>query len=537
MQIQLNFTLLMGEKDFDVIIVGAGISGLTAAALLAKYNLRVCVLEKHAHTGGYLQGFHRRGFHFDTAIHWLNQCGEQGTVTRVFRLIGSSYPKAETMTGIQRHLHPHHNYLLNHQPDELKEQLIKDFPQEEQGIRRFFKEAQKIARVSRQFNRFFRSPETYSKIGAWLYSIRRFFLIIPLIKHVFYHGEEGVKKGLSRYFKDEQIHELFCAEQDMLSCLFPVAWAYNQDYQYPPLGGSRTYPMWLVDQIKQSDSEIRTNAGVNQILLKNGQFDGVSYTQQGVTHSIKSKYLLAACDIHQTYQWLANAGVKGADFQLKNLQKIKLYSSSVTLSIALDCRAEDLGFSKELILLCEKDVKRMEHSSGNPHKSAISILAPSSRDQSLAPEGNGTLTIYVPAWMDYKEEWQTTRDEQGKIIRTDDYKNLKNEFANTILDRVEQAVCPELRQHIIFMDVATPVTYYRYTSNKDGSMMGGRPGKENMQNKVAHYRTPLPNVFISGQWAELGGGVPIAVKAGYNASLLVLRKENPDAYKKLIASF
>ena len=61
----------MTKKDFDVIIIGAGVSGLTAAALLSKAGLKVCVLERHYLIGGYLQGFDRKGFVFDTAIHWF----------------------------------------------------------------------------------------------------------------------------------------------------------------------------------------------------------------------------------------------------------------------------------------------------------------------------------------------------------------------------------------------------------------------------------------------------------------------------------
>ena len=68
----------MSEKHFDVIIIGAGVSGLTAAALLSKSGLSVCVLERHRLIGGYLQGFGRKGFTFDTAIHWLNQYGKNG---------------------------------------------------------------------------------------------------------------------------------------------------------------------------------------------------------------------------------------------------------------------------------------------------------------------------------------------------------------------------------------------------------------------------------------------------------------------------
>ena len=65
--------------------------------------------------------------------------------------------------------------------------------------------------------------------------------------------------------------------------------------------------------------------------------------------------------------------------------------------------------------------------------------------------------------------------------------------------------------------------------------MGTRPGKINMQNKIAHYKTQYPNIIIGGQWAELGGGVPIATKAAYNASLIVLKVLRPTEFEKLIA--
>jgi prolycopene isomerase len=56
-----------------------------------------------------------------------------------------------------------------------------------------------------------------------------------------------------------------------------------------------------------------------------------------------------------------------------------------------------------------------------------------------------------------------------------------------------------------------------------------------MQAKVAHYKTPVKNITIGGHWAELGGGVPIAVKAAYNAALIVLKDENKAAYNEMIA--
>jgi prolycopene isomerase len=63
--------------------------------------------------------------------------------------------------------------------------------------------------------------------------------------------------------------------------------------------------------------------------------------------------------------------------------------------------------------------------------------------------------------------------------------------------------------------------------------MGARPGKENVKAKIAHQVTPVKNLFLSGHWADLGGGVPIAVKTGANSALLVLKSAKPEAFRLL----
>ena len=211
------------------------------------------------------------------------------------------------------------------------------------------------------------------------------------------------------------------------------------------------------------------------------------------------------------------------------LRAAELYSSSVTVSIALDCPPGALGFSEELIHIAGAAEAAHAGVSNNAATSEISILAPSFRDPSLAPEGMGTLTLYMPADMTFRNAWSTETDDAGNLKRGDAYKSLKTQVAETLIDRVAALVAPALREHILFYEVATPVTHMRYTGNRGGTMMGAKPGRANMQNGVAHYRTPVKNLLLGGHWAELGGGVPIAVKAGANSALLVLRKELPSA--------
>ena len=97
------------SKKYDVIIVGGGLSGLTSAALFSKAGRKTALIEMDSQTGGYLAGFERSGFKFDSSIHWLNQCGPKGSVTKVFKWIGDDHPKCEDMRRIRRFVTDKHS--------------------------------------------------------------------------------------------------------------------------------------------------------------------------------------------------------------------------------------------------------------------------------------------------------------------------------------------------------------------------------------------------------------------------------------------
>lgn len=291
-------------------------------------------------------------------------------------------------------------------------------------------------------------------------------------------------------------------------------------------------PEWLSHIISYYGNDIFFKCSVKEILLEQGVSKGVRFECRDKEYALKSRYVIAACDVETLYEKMLPANAVPLKFKNK-LREADLYSSSVTVSIALDCPTAALGFNEELVHLSSENVSRAEHLSGDPEKSEISILPPSLRDPSLAPEGQGTLVLFMPAFMDFNNHWHTDKDKDGNYVRGAAYNKLKNEIAEVLIRRVEERLAPGLREHILFYDVATPVTHWRYTGNKNGTMMGAKPGRENMQGKVAHYQTPVKNLLLSGHWAELGGGVPIAVKAGANAVLLILKEENKGAFKVL----
>jgi prolycopene isomerase len=520
------------EAAYDVVIIGAGVGGLTAAALLSKAGLSVCVLEKEPHVGGYLAGFRRKDFIFDTAIHWLNQCGPEGIVTRLFNILGSDHPRAVTLHRTRRYKGSSYDYLLTNDPDELRNQLIAEFPGDKEGIERFFLHARKIGNSLNSLNQIFRSEETMSFPERLRNKLKMLKVVLPFIPFISHSGEKGLKKGLDRFFKTQKLQHIFASETELIGCMVPVGWSYANDFQCPPKGGGQVIPQWLQHVVEHYNNSICTQCTVKEIVIEERACTGVKFMHKGTLHQVKSRYVIAACDVETLYEKMLPADAIPANLK-KKLRQAELYSSSVTISIGLNCTAEALGFGEEMVHIADERQAYGSYHTGDPSTTEITILAPSVRDKSMVPEGCGSLTLFMPALMDYRDSWLTTRDEEGSYIRGEAYRTLKKEIAEVIIDRVEALVAPGLRSHILFYEVATPVTHYRYTGNKGGTMMGAKPGRKNMQRKIAHYQTPVKNLLLGGHWAELGGGVPIATKAGTNASLLVLKKENRAAFMAL----
>ncbi|MBK7860698.1 MAG: NAD(P)/FAD-dependent oxidoreductase [Archangiaceae bacterium] len=505
----------------DVAIIGGGVAGLTAGALLARAGLSAVVLERESRPGGYLAGFHRKGFVFDSAIHWLNQCGRGGMVHKVFHSLGDDPPEAPVLERIRRYKGDSFDYLLTHQPDALKEQLARDFPSEAKGLDRFFKLSRVLGERITGYARYMRTADTLSfpewvgrglQLMGWSYPFWRLV------------GDRDCK-ALSKFFHDEDLKKIFCSEPDILSCLVPIGWAYTGDFQRPPRGGSQSFIKWLMRRVGELGSVVALRTAVQSVTTDQR---GVSGVKLADGREVKARWVIGACDLDALFTQLLPSGAVPDDL-VARYRAAELYNSCVTLSIGLDCDPRALGLGEEMIFLTKDGVPREQHNSGDPHTSGLSILAPSIRDPSLAPAGKGTVTVYCEAHIGYADRWKTGPD----LERGPAYQQLKRDYAQVIIDRVDARVAPGLKAHIELLDVATPITHLRYTGNRDGTIMAQRTTKANMKAKVAGYRTPVDRLLVGGQWAEYGGGVPMAVKAAANAAAIVLKQEKPQAFRQL----
>lgn len=511
-------------QQCDVVVIGAGAGGLTAAALLARAGLHCLVFEAESQPGGYLAGFQRRGFTFNTSVEWLNQCGPYGFVAQLFAHLGGTPPECRPLQRIRRFKNDTSDYLLTSDPNQLRDQLIADFPAAAAGIRACFRDAERLGRRVLQLDRQILGGET---LGPWARALRAARLLcwaLPVLPYL----RTPVETGLRRYFGSSGAQQLFASHESLMAVMVSLGWAYAGNVQCCPTGGSQTIARWLCERIASAGSTLHLNQRVEEVLLDAaGAAAGVRLADG---RQVAARHVVAACDVATLYRQMLPAGAVPPRL-LQAVQQAELYHSYFSIYLGLDCSPAALGFGEEALHLTRSDVSRAEHSGGDPQRSLISVLAPSLRDPSLAPAGKGTLTVHCPARLDDRQQWRTGPG----YSRGDDYRALKQEVAQILLDRIEAGFAPGLRRHIEVIEIATPVTYWRYTGNSCGSIMGAKPTARNIRAGVAHMRTPVPGLLIGGHCAEYGGGVPMAVKAGANASLIVLQQRNPAAYAALKA--
>ena len=514
-------------RSCDVAIIGAGVGGLVAAALLARAGLAVCVLEAANKPGGLLAGFTRRGFVFDTAVHWLNQCGPDGLVRRIFEGARQDAPATPQMKRIRRYRGEGFDYLLTHQPDDLLDTLLGSFPEDRDGLLAFFAAARTLGEAFGRFGVNMRASQTMT----FREKVRTLWRMTaagrPFLRFVGVPAENGLR----RFFRGPILEQMWRAESGLIACLMPVAWAYAGDFQRPPAGGSQRLPAWLAEICRNAGGLIACGKGAARIAVDGGRAVAVRYaTDEGSADGgeIRCRHVIAACDAGTVYRDLLPENAVGRRLR-KRMDRAEVYDSAVSVFLGLSSPATDLGFEEELVHITRGGIKRGDHTSGDPAMSEINLMVPSMLDPTLAPPGKATLILHTAARIGQNEVWRTGPG----LERGEAYEELKRRYADVLIDRVERTLGVDLHSRVEVCEVATPVTYGRFTGNRDGAIMGFKPTRSNMRAGIARRTTPVPNVLIGGQWAEVGGGLPAAVRAGANAAAIILRDEQPAAFASL----
>jgi prolycopene isomerase len=489
------------DERYDVVVVGAGLGGLTAGALLANEGKRVLICEQGDGAGGFAHAFKRGPYTFDSAVRVIAEAEMvEGVLTHlgVFDLV--------TFVPID-HLYaaefPGKRIFVPAGLEEFMEPHIREFPQEEEGIRKFFG-------LRRQMF----IETTQAPMQA---DVRELGNIAEMLPTLFKYRMATLQDVLDEYLHDPKLKALCCALWPYMGS--PPSrlsfFAYSQfigvlvDGPFYVQGSFQSLVDALVAALERSGGELMLETGVERILVEDGRVAGVKLDGG---REIRAGTVVSNADARHTFEDLIGVEHLPSSY-VKRLNRYQLSMSACVVYAVSNADLLALDPAHETFVY-----KHWDHEDtwrdileGKPGGMSLSIMT--MLDPGLAPPGEHIVIITAVAPWDIGKPWEEHKD--GYV------EQLLAEFESPL---------PGLRDSITWMDSGTPVTLERYTRNQQGATYGWELLPRQVGSKRLAHDTPLEGLYLSGHWTEEGPASFRVILSGLNTANKVLADEGiPDA--------
>ena len=476
------------EGEYDVIVVGAGIGGLTSASLLAKRGLKVLVLEQCAHPGGYCTSWTRKtpagSFVFDAGVHEISGLGPRGPVRNLLRRLDAEHAIEWLAVG-QQYFLGGTRIRVPAEPNAFGAVLGDLVPEERDGVTLLLEEIRAIYREMyadieltggvpcppRTTEQRLAYPANHPTMVRWM--DKPFSELVSTFVR-----DESLKRvlfALSGYVTD-QPSRLTVRE------MVPI-FGYYFDGGFYPKGGSDVLTKTLADVFSREGGTLCTDTPVDAILVEGGHVTGVQ-TVGG--RAYRTSVVISNADARRSLLELVGDRHLPADFTAK-LRSLAPSASAFAVFLGVN-------FVPDLEAV-------------NILSSGISIAIPSKIDPSLAPPGHASITILSFVSADESRTWNRA---------SETYSVRKRQIGDLMIARAEECI-PNLRGHIVYRQDASPATFERYTRATQGAIYGFARGPW-----CPPSRSPIAGLLLAGSGVFPRSGIEAVVISGTLAADAVL---------------
>jgi prolycopene isomerase len=496
----------------EVVVIGAGLAGLSTAAHLARDGIPVLVLEHHAVPGGYAHEFKRRGFRFEVALHALDGAGPGGWLYGMLRRLGvTERVELRRLDPLYAARYPEHDVVAHAQRNDYRAELARMFSSGEVD-----ELITAVGRVGHDLSRYLRDREAGKRPGA-AEMLERY----PDMAGAYMQSWGDF---MASHASDEQLRAVFSTlwgyfglpPSRLSAGLFAAAWnSYHGNGGYYPIGGSMALSRALESFIVEHGGEVLYRQTVSGIEIERDRVVAVE-TERGLR--IEPDLVVSTAAPTAT---IAMAGAEhfGDEFVAQMTSDVPALSNLVVY-LGLDGDLAAGGWDHhEFFLENGYDVEASYRAAAKGHfaETGMVITDYTHSDPGCAPEGKSVLVLMTLAPWEHAGIWGTD-GELEEYSDNPDYRRIKEEAADILIGRAESLI-PGLSDRIVIREVATPLTNVRYGRQPHGSIYGREQTVENMFGNRRSPRTPIPNLLLAGAWIS-GGGMSTALGSGRTAAAI-----------------
>lgn len=504
------------NMKYDCIIIGAGLSGLTAASLLAKRGLSVAVCEQASKPGGSCGIFKRqidgKPVVFDQGSSMLFGFGENGFNAHRFL-----FNCLEEPFYVLRH---EYLYAVNYDGDRILfpgniDDFIKElsgiFPGQSSNIARFYHDMTDLYNKVISDSPSYTTPDETDPVTGIRNILRHPIAYLKFLSYL----NISADKLLRKYFNDEAILSFFdkltstycyATLKEAPAILASVMFVDNHlGGSWYPAGSTLFLPGILEKVIEENGGHMYYDTMVNEIMLKpNGVIlsngdrcfaDNVIYS--GTVWNLYGKLLPDNVITDEMINWI--------DSQEPTYSSLALYAVVDRDAIPDDTCA----------------VEMLASSPGTIDENEVTVYIPSIDDLTLCDKDHHVMIAIGPSFID----WGNKEGKYSEEI----YQKQKSEETERIVVLINKRF-PGIEEHIKYSELATPLTIERYTMKMNGAAAGPKQMLGQHMLKRQSIKTAWKGLYCCGESTTMGTGTPTVTISGIAAANAVLKKMGKDPF-------
>jgi len=510
------------DDRWDAIVIGSGIGGLAAAALLSKYGQKkVLVLERHYTAGGYTHSFRRPGYSWDVGVHYIGEVRDPASPIRaVFDHLTEGQLEWQAMPEVyDRVIMAGRTFDFPAGLENLRAALKQAFPSEASAIDGYLAAVQSAQRASGMYFAEKAIPRPIAWIAGSL--MRAGFLK---------WASRTTLDVLRRFTKNQDLIGVLTAQwgdyglppaQSSFGMHAIIASHYFNGASYP-VGGAARIVETIAPAIERNGGRIVVSAEVAEITIESGAAVGVRMSDG---RELRSSIVVSDAGARNTYGRLVTSSQPTLAHPIQDeLRRIPGSMAHLSLYVGIKHSAAELGLTGTNLWIAPTPDHDANLARFLADRSArfpmLFISFPSAKDPEFERKHPGRATIEVVALAPY--DWFERFEDTPWKRRGADYDSLKNDLKQRLQEELERAV-PAVAGKIDYAELSTPLTTRHFMNYERGEAYGLAATPERFRTRSLKPQTPVRNLYLTGQDVTTLGVVG-AMMGGVVAASAILRR-------------